>query len=139
MLSNALGLPPSTVPSRPAFTAVGEAVMRKRASSTSRGHAVDFDWLLSDGDLILLTGYRLPAAQRRWLDRAGLRYLTDAAGRPRVAREAVDVLLGVAKPSAQDLRDVPAKRVAPNFEALVKPASSATVARRARLGGAHGS
>lgn len=41
---------------------------------------------LTDEELIELTGYRLPSAQRRWLRTRGWRHEVNRMGRPRVAR-----------------------------------------------------
>jgi|GEM_PF-6675434 len=116
----------------------------------------DTRWLLSDVELVRLTGYRLSSAQRRWLDRHGLRYVLDAAGRPRVAREAVDRLLGVlhhadvepdgAAVSSAEGRVAARPRVEPNFAALLAESPRVTstgwsVRRRPakRRGDQHGS
>ncbi len=42
---------------------------------------------LTEEEVAALTGYQLPAWQRRWLDRNGWKYSAAASGRPIVARE----------------------------------------------------
>ncbi len=101
------------------------------------------DWLLAEGDLIVLTGYVVPSAQRRWLDRQGLRYLVDAAGRPKVSREAVDRLLGVSQesqPTSGLIEAQTAVRARPNFAALESTATSGarTASRNAGKDGRRG-
>jgi Domain of unknown function (DUF4224) len=94
------------------------------ASSALISPATQSDWLLTYQELVALSGYRLSSAQRRWLDRQGLQYLLDAAGRPRVARRVVDLLLGVAT-SIDDIKPKVASdrylATRPNFEALLDP------------------
>jgi Domain of unknown function (DUF4224) len=103
---------------------VGEPPMSRTptASSPLISPAAQSDWLLTHQELAALSGYRLSSAQRRWLDRQGLRYLLDAAGRPRVARRVVDLLLGVTAGSDDMKLEIAADRnlaKRPNFEALL--------------------
>lgn len=57
--------------------------------------------LLGDADLADLTGLEQPAAQRRWLDKHGIRYTTRSDGRPRTTWGAVDAALGVVVEAAE--------------------------------------
>jgi hypothetical protein len=45
---------------------------------------------LSPADIEALTGRKQPAAQRRWLDRNGVRYFVRADGRPAVREADLD-------------------------------------------------
>lgn len=45
---------------------------------------------LTPDDLRILTGYRIPAYQIRWLTRNGIRHWVNRAGRPVVPRAAID-------------------------------------------------
>jgi hypothetical protein len=49
--------------------------------------------ILSEKELIDLTGARRPAEQRRRLDQAGIRYVTRIDGRPSTTWEAVNAVL----------------------------------------------
>lgn len=49
---------------------------------------------LTAADLEALTGYKLPAHQRRWLTRHGYPFDVAASGRPVVARSYVEMRLG---------------------------------------------
>jgi len=44
---------------------------------------------LSKDELRELTGYQIPSAQKRWLTRKKLPYMTGADGMPRVLRQAL--------------------------------------------------
>lgn len=57
---------------------------------------------LTAEDLHDLTGYVMPSAQIRWLDRAGWEYVVSGLGRPKVLRAYAEQRLGLAheKPSA---------------------------------------
>lgn len=100
-----------------------------RERSMSRSSSVDVvarrgsqasGWLLSQDELIQLSGYRLAPAQKRWLDRQSIPYLQDAAGRPRVARATVDRLLGVTSTALSSIAtpNNAAQVAVPNFAAL---------------------
>lgn len=65
---------------------------------------------LTPDDIAALTGYKLPAHQRRWLTRNGYPFEMAASGRPVVARSFVETRLG-GKMAA------PVKTM-PNFAAL---------------------
>jgi len=51
---------------------------------------------LSDADLIELTGYEKPAAQKRWLDKLGWVFVESAFGKPKVLRAYAEKKLGLA-------------------------------------------
>ena len=63
---------------------------------------------LTPDELAELTGYKTPARQCRWLDRAGYPFETAATGRPKVLRAFVERRLGLAAQS-------PATPTEPNF------------------------
>lgn len=65
---------------------------------------------LSPADIEALTGYKLPAHQRRWLTRHGYPFDVAASGRPVVARSYVETRLGgkITEPT----------KTKPNFAAL---------------------
>ncbi len=69
---------------------------------------------LTTADLELLTGYKIPAHQRRWLTRQGYPFEVAASGRPVVARAFVEARLGVK--TAAPIRSLP------NLDALKKVA-----------------
>lgn len=57
---------------------------------------------LTADDIRELTGYKMPSAQKRWLDKAGWEYVVSGFGRPKVLRAYAEQRLGLAtaKPSA---------------------------------------
>ncbi len=66
---------------------------------------------LADADLIALTGYRRPSKQAEWLRREGFTFRVAADGHPRVLRQHVLGLMGIA--------DIASKRKsAPDFTSL---------------------
>ncbi len=48
---------------------------------------------LNPEELALLTGYKQSTWQKKWLDRSGIRYLTNKAGRPMLAKAEIERLL----------------------------------------------
>ena len=67
---------------------------------------------LTSAELAELTGYKLPAHQRRWLTAHGWSYATNANGRPVVSRSHAEARLAGAGVADQ------APAWAPNLEAL---------------------
>jgi len=51
--------------------------------------------MLTDDDLIALTGYKSPACQRGWLTRNGIAFLTARNGRARVLWAAIEARQGL--------------------------------------------
>lgn len=56
---------------------------------------------LDDEELFVLTGYRSPAWQRRWLDRQGFNYKRAANGRIALSRSYVESRMAGQQPKAQ--------------------------------------
>lgn len=57
---------------------------------------------LTADELRDLTGYKLPAHQRRWLDRHGWSYAVNANGRPIVSRAHAEARLAGTRPAIAD-------------------------------------
>ncbi|GLK88303.1 DUF4224 domain-containing protein [Pseudomonas turukhanskensis] len=63
--------------------------------------------LLSDEDLIALTGYRLPSRQIEWLTSNGWKYFVTGANRPIVGRIYARLKLAGVKPTASHVVSEP--------------------------------
>lgn len=54
---------------------------------------------LTDAEIHDLTGYQLPSAQKRWLDKYGWKFEISAFGRPKVLRSYAEQRMGLASAS----------------------------------------
>ncbi len=74
---------------------------------------------LKPEEIIILTGYRLPAKQKQWLEANGIKHMVPASGRPLVLRKELERAMITHDKAAME-RMTPQ----PNFSALEKIAAS---------------
>ena len=79
-------------------------------ANTARGCALEPGIFLTADELAVLTGYRLPAHQVRWLREKGWRFEVNGNRRPIVARKYAEKMLGCGTAEFESYK--------PNFSAL---------------------
>lgn len=72
------------------------------------------EFFLAPAELVVLTGLKAQRRQVEWLRGKGWRFITNAAGRPIVARKYAEKMLGCGED------DGPVPSLSPNFGALLR-------------------